>query len=31
LEAKLIVAQLSVYPIGDGTSLSRFVKKGEKK
>jgi uncharacterized protein (TIGR00106 family) len=28
LEAKLILAQLSVYPIGDGTSLSRFVKKG---
>ena len=28
MEAKLILAQLSVYPIGDGTSLSRFVKKG---
>ncbi len=24
----MILAQLSVYPIGDGTSLSRFVKKG---
>jgi len=24
----LILAQLSVYPIGEGTSLSRFVKKG---
>ncbi len=23
-----MIAQLSVYPIGDGTSLSRFVKKG---
>jgi uncharacterized protein (TIGR00106 family) len=30
MEAKLILAQLSVYPIGDGTSLSRFVKKGIK-
>ncbi len=28
MEAKLILAQLSVYPIGDGTSLSRFVKRG---
>ena len=26
----MILAQLSVYPIGDGTSLSRFVKKGIK-
>jgi len=26
----LILAQLSVYPIGEGTSLSRFVKKGIK-
>jgi uncharacterized protein (TIGR00106 family) len=26
----LILAQLSVYPIGEGTSLSRFVKKGVK-
>ena len=24
----MILAQLSVYPIGDGTSLCRFVKKG---
>ena len=24
----MILAQLSVYPIGNGTSLSRFVKKG---
>ena len=24
----MILAQLSVYPIGEGTSLSRFVKKG---
>jgi uncharacterized protein (TIGR00106 family) len=24
----VILAQLSVYPIGEGTSLSRFVKKG---
>jgi len=23
-----MIAQLSVYPIGEGTSLSRFVKKG---
>jgi uncharacterized protein (TIGR00106 family) len=30
LEAILILAQLSVYPIGEGTSLSRFVKKGIK-
>jgi uncharacterized protein (TIGR00106 family) len=28
MEAKLILAQLSVYPIGESTSLSRFVKKG---
>ena len=28
MEVELILAQLSVYPIGDGTSLSRFVKKG---
>ncbi len=27
-EAILILAQLSVYPVGEGTSLSRFVKKG---
>ena len=27
---KLILAQLSVYPICEGTSLSRFVKKGMK-
>jgi uncharacterized protein (TIGR00106 family) len=26
----LILAQLSVYPVGEGTSLSRFVKKGIK-
>jgi uncharacterized protein (TIGR00106 family) len=26
----LILAQLSVYPIGEGTSLGRFVKKGVK-
>ena len=26
----MILAQLSVYPIGEGTSLSRFVKKGVK-
>ena len=26
----MILAQLSVYPIGEGTSLSRFVKKGIK-
>lgn len=25
-----MIAQLSVYPIGDGISLSRFVKKGVK-
>ena len=25
-----MIAQLSVYPIGEGTSLSRFVKKGVK-
>ncbi|MFO7963872.1 MAG: MTH1187 family thiamine-binding protein [Desulfobacterales bacterium] len=24
----MILAQLSVYPIGDGTSVSRYVKKG---
>ena len=24
----MILAQLSVYPIGEGTSLSRYVKKG---
>ncbi len=24
----MILAQLSIYPIGDGVSLSRFVKKG---
>ena len=24
----MILAQLSVYPVGDGISLSRFVKKG---
>jgi uncharacterized protein (TIGR00106 family) len=24
----MVLAQLSVYPIGEGTSLSRFVKKG---
>lgn len=24
----MILAQMSVYPIGEGTSLSRFVKKG---
>ena len=27
-EVTLLLAQLSVYPIGEGTSLSRFVKKG---
>jgi len=27
-EVLLILAQLSVYPIGEGTSLGRFVKKG---
>ena len=26
----MILAQLSVYPVGDGVSLSRFVKKGIK-
>lgn len=26
----MIVAQLSVYPLGEGTSLSRFVKEGIK-
>lgn len=26
----MILAQLSVYPIGEGTSLSRFVKQGIK-
>jgi len=26
----LILAQLSVFPVGEGTSLSRFVKKGVK-
>ena len=26
----MILAQLSVYPIGEGTSLNRFVKKGVK-
>ena len=26
----MILAQLSVYPIGEGTSLSRFVKEGVK-
>jgi len=26
----LILAQLSVYPLGEGTSVSRFVKKGMK-
>ena len=24
----MILAQLSIYPVGDGVSLSRFVKKG---
>jgi len=24
----MVLAQLSVYPLGEGTSLSRFVKKG---
>jgi uncharacterized protein (TIGR00106 family) len=24
----VVLAQLSVYPVGEGTSLSRFVKKG---
>ncbi len=24
----MVIAQLSVYPVGEGTSLSRFVKKG---
>jgi uncharacterized protein (TIGR00106 family) len=28
LEEEIMIAQLSVYPIGEGTSLSRFVKKG---
>jgi len=27
-EDQLMIAQLSVYPVGEGTSLSRFVKKG---
>ena len=26
----MILAQLSVYPVGEGTSLSRYVKKGVK-
>ena len=26
----MILAQLSVFPVGEGTSLSRFVKKGMK-
>jgi uncharacterized protein YqgV (UPF0045/DUF77 family) len=26
----LILAQLSVFPVGEGTSLSRFVKEGIK-
>ena len=26
----MILAQLSVYPLGEGTSVSRFVKKGMK-
>ena len=26
----MILAQLSVYPLGEGTSLSRFVEKGVK-
>ena len=26
----MILAQLSVFPVGEGTSLSRFVKKGVK-
>jgi hypothetical protein len=29
-ETHMILAQLSVYPIGEGTSLSRFVKEGVK-
>jgi uncharacterized protein (TIGR00106 family) len=29
-EEKMIIAQLSVYPLGEGTSLSRFVKQGIK-
>jgi uncharacterized protein (TIGR00106 family) len=28
MEVKMVLAQLSVYPIGEGTSLSRFVKQG---
>jgi uncharacterized protein (TIGR00106 family) len=27
-EAKAMIASFSVYPLGEGTSLSRFVKKG---
>jgi uncharacterized protein (TIGR00106 family) len=30
MEVKMVLAQLSVYPIGEGTSLSRFVKEGIK-
>jgi len=28
MEKKEMIAQLSVYPIGDGSSLGRFVRKG---
>jgi uncharacterized protein (TIGR00106 family) len=28
MEKKEMIAQLSVYPVGDGTSLGRFVRKG---
>jgi uncharacterized protein (TIGR00106 family) len=27
-EEEIMIAQLSVYPMGEGTSVSRFVKKG---
>ena len=27
-EEDMILSQLSIYPVGEGTSLSRFVKKG---
>jgi uncharacterized protein (TIGR00106 family) len=28
LKEEIMIAQISVYPIGEGTSVSRFVKKG---
>jgi uncharacterized protein (TIGR00106 family) len=30
MEEELMLAQLSVFPVGEGTSLSRFVKEGIK-